>query len=128
MCLLLYFLLLFFPIQSLSARCSDHQKEVNLEERQRFNTAFPFLDTLEDVFTIDNEDGIYIGEILNCSTSGIKHGWGEMRWANGTLYGPNNIFYYSEGDRYYGQWNLDLQEGTYFTVGQKIKKTQAKKN
>ena len=113
MCLLLYFaLLLFFPIQSLSARCSD-QNEVNLEERQRFNTAFPFLDTLEDVFTIDNEDGIYIGEIFNCSTSGIKHGWGEMRWANGTLYGPNNIFYYSEGDRYYGQWNLDLQEGKY---------------
>ena len=104
------FLLLFFPIQSLSGGCSD-QKEVNLEERQRFNTAFPFLDTLEDVFTIDNEDGIYIGE-LNC-TSGIKHGWGEMRWANGTLYGPNNIFYYSEGDRYYGQWNLDLQEGKY---------------
>ena len=112
MWLLYYFLSLFPAIQSLSAGCSD-QKEVNLEERQRFNTAFPFLDTLEDVFTIDNEDGIYIGE-LNCtSASGFKHGWGEMRWANGTLYGPNYIFYYSEGDRYYGQWNLDLQEGTY---------------
>ena len=108
-----FLLLIFCPtiIQSDSG-CSNQQNEVNLEERKRFNNAFPFLDTLEDVFTIDNEDGIYIGELFNCS-SRIKHGWGEMRWANGTLYGPNNIFYYSEGDRYYGQWNLDLQEGKY---------------
>ena len=34
-----------------------------------------------------------------------------MRWANGSLYGPNNIFVYSQGDRYYGQWHKDHQEG-----------------
>ena len=109
-----FFLLLTFclTIVQSDSGCSNQQNEVNLEERKRFNNAFPFLDTLEDVFTMDNGDGIYIGELFNCS-SGIKHGWGEMRWANGTLYGPNNIFYYSEGDRYYGQWNLDIQEGTY---------------
>ena len=34
-----------------------------------------------------------------------------MRWANGSLYGPGNIFIYSQGDRYYGQWAEDRQEG-----------------
>ena len=34
-----------------------------------------------------------------------------MRWANGSLYGPSNIFVYSQGDRYYGQWVKDRQEG-----------------
>ena len=58
---------------------------------------------------LQSPDGDYVGE-LNCS-SGFRQGWGEMRWANGSLYGPNNIFVYSQGDRYYGQWDMDRQEG-----------------
>ena len=53
--------------------------------------------------------GDYVGE-LNCS-SGYRQGWGEMRWANGTFYGPGNIFIYSQGDRYFGQWIQNKQEG-----------------
>ena len=34
-----------------------------------------------------------------------------MRWANGTFYGPGNIFIYSQGDRYFGQWIQNKQEG-----------------
>ena len=45
-----------------------------------------------------------------------EQGWGEMRWANGTLYGPNDVFYYSNGDRYYGQWSMDLQEGNVLLI------------
>ena len=49
--------------------------------------------------------------------SGIsRQGWGEMRWANGTLYGPGNIFIYSQGDRYFGQWIRNKQEGMYLTL------------
>ena len=58
---------------------------------------------------LQSPDGDYVGE-LNCS-SGFRQGWGEMRWANGSLYGPGNIFIYSQGDRYYGQWVEDRQEG-----------------
>ena len=45
-----------------------------------------------------------------------EQGWGEMRWANGTLYGPDDVFYYSNGDRYYGQWSMDLQEGNVLLI------------
>ena len=34
-----------------------------------------------------------------------------FRWTNGTLYGPENQFYYSEGDRYLGEWRGGIQEG-----------------
>ena len=56
--------------------------------------------------------GDYVGE-LNCS-SGYRQGWGEMRWANGTFYGPGNIFIYSQGDRYFGQWIRNKQEGMFY--------------
>jgi hypothetical protein len=52
--------------------------------------------------------GNYTGQV---NRQGLKEGWGEILWSNGTLYGPNNIFYYSAGDKYFGQWKNDLQEG-----------------
>ena len=58
---------------------------------------------------VQDPDGHYVGEV-NCS-SGFREGWGEMRWANGSLYGPGNIFIYSQGDRYYGQWIQNRQDG-----------------
>ena len=33
------------------------------------------------------------------------------RWANGSRYGPGNIFFYTEGDRYLGQWEKNTQQG-----------------
>ena len=61
------------------------------------------------VWHVVSAKGDYVGE-LNCS-SGYRQGWGEMRWANGTFYGPGNIFIYSQGDRYFGQWIQNKQEG-----------------
>ena len=34
-----------------------------------------------------------------------------FRWRNGTLYGPEKQFYYSQGDRYLGEWRAGRQEG-----------------
>ena len=52
--------------------------------------------------------GNFTGQL---NREGLRDGWGEMVWANGTLYGPSNIFYYSSGDKYLGQWKDDVQEG-----------------
>ena len=41
----------------------------------------------------------------------IRHGWGKMSWANGTLYGSNWQFIYGEGDNYIGQWYNNEQYG-----------------
>jgi hypothetical protein len=43
----------------------------------------------------------------------MRHGWGEMYFRNGSLYGPGGIFIYGEGDRYVGQWQNNSQHGTY---------------
>ena len=113
-------ILLVLPIQSLKAtvECSNDKNPANFDEVQRFRTAFPFLSSFEEIFSVYSNDGTYIGEV-NCEKKSgylIKQGWGEMRWANGTLYGPNDVFYYSNGDRYYGQWNMDLQEGNFLVI------------
>ena len=34
-----------------------------------------------------------------------------FRWRNGTLYGPEKQFYYSQGDRYLGEWVAGAQQG-----------------
>ena len=75
-------------------------------ERKNSNIA---VHKLFNILVFQDPDGDYVGEV-NCS-SGFREGWGEMRWANGSLYGPGNIFIYSQGDRYYGQWVEDRQEG-----------------
>ncbi len=54
-------------------------------------------------------DGNYTGEL---DAWGRRHGWGEILWRNGTLYGPDNIFVYFDGDRYVGQWKNHTQNGT----------------
>lgn len=93
--------------------CND---EINLatgDAVERFELAFPFLSGRLSglkLWQLVMSQGDYVGE-LNCTASGFPHGWGEMRWANGTLYGPGNIFIYSDGDRYFGQWSNGLQEG-----------------
>ena len=90
-------------------------RKPNKAARERFEAAFPFLkgyNSSSDVWHVVSAEGDYVGE-LNCfESSGFRQGWGEMRWANGTLYGPGNIFIYSQGDRYFGQWIRDKQEGT----------------
>ena len=59
-------------------------------------------------------EGNYTGQV----EAGRRDGWGEMIWENGTLYGPGNIFYYSRGDRYFGQWEADRQSGLGTLVSQ----------
>ena len=43
----------------------------------------------------------------------IRHGWGKMSWKNGTLYGANLQFVYSDHDEYIGQWLDNIQHGNY---------------
>ena len=76
----------------------------------------PFLQgvvNIEDVCLVTFSEGNYTGELK----AGVRHGWGEMKWANGTLYGPGLIFYYTEGDRYLGEWVEGRQNGigTFFS-------------
>ena len=61
----------------------------------------------EDLCFVAFPDGNYTGEVKN----GSRHGWGEMKWKNGTQYGPDLIFYYSEGDTYLGEWVDGKQNG-----------------
>lgn len=44
------------------------------------------------VHSVQFTDGNYTGEL---DERGLRHGWGEMLWKNGTLYGPGGIFIYS---------------------------------
>lgn len=107
---MLLLLTLILELISFSHGCFDNASEAEAEALQRFHTAFPFLkQSVKQVWHVQTAKGDYIGQ-LNCS-SGFRHGWGEMRWANGTLYGPENIFIYSQGDRYFGQWVHDQQQG-----------------
>ncbi len=89
----------------------DLFQAANSEEVEAFKKTFPFLNLFDPgrVYKIETEDGIYVGQ-LNCET-GFREGWGEMSFNNGTLYGPGNIFYYSQGDKYFGQWLKNKQDG-----------------
>ncbi|XP_023331834.1 phosphatidylinositol 4-phosphate 5-kinase 5 [Eurytemora carolleeae] len=74
---------------------------------------FPFLETEIEtrkrrICNVELEEGNYTGMI---NEFGERDGWGEMRWNNGTLYGTENEFYYTEGDKYLGQWKQNLQQG-----------------
>ena len=60
------------------------------------------------VFAITLASGNYTGEL---DEKGLRDGWGEMYFKNGSLYGPGGIFIYGEGDRYVGQWQNDTQHG-----------------
>ena len=60
------------------------------------------------VFAIILPSGNYTGEL---DERGLRDGWGEMYFKNGSLYGPGGIFIYGEGDRYVGQWKNDTQHG-----------------
>ena len=59
------------------------------------------------VCVVETAEGNYTGQLRG----GLRHGWGEMRWRNGTLYGDTDQFYYSRGDRYLGQWEAGRQHG-----------------
>ena len=80
---------------------------------RHFREVFPFLNETEipndSIRFVEFPAGNFTGQVDDV---GLKEGWGEILWANGTLYGPDNIFYYSAGDKYFGQWRRDLQEGT----------------
>ena len=70
----------------------------------------PFLtkSELEKTGRVFYAEGNYTGAV---DDDGNRHGWGEMRWNNGSRYGPDDIFFYSSGDRYVGQWVDNVQEG-----------------
>ena len=72
----------------------------------------PFLSKseLEKTDRVLYAEGNYTGAV---DDEGRRHGWGEMRWNNGSTYGPDDIFFYSSGDRYVGQWVKNVQEGIY---------------
>ena len=36
-----------------------------------------------------------------------------FRWNNGSVYGPDDLFYYSTGDKYTGQWENNIQHGEF---------------
>lgn len=82
------------------------------EAQQRFRETFSFLKDHEiklfKIEAVDYRDGNYTGEVNDQKE---RHGWGEMYWKNGTVYGPGNIFIYSHGDRYVGQWLNNKQDG-----------------
>jgi hypothetical protein len=84
----------------------------HFETVQHFREVFPFLNdsAVPDhlIRFVEHPAGNYTGQM---SGDGLREGWGEILWSNGTLYGPNNIFYYSAGDKYFGQWMNDVQEG-----------------
>lgn len=88
------------------------------EAQQRFRETFSFLKDHEiklfKIEAVDYRDGNYTGEVNDQKE---RHGWGEMYWKNGTVYGPGNIFIYSHGDRYVGQWLNNKQDGigTFFS-------------
>ena len=102
-------LCLIFITLSFTEAC---QNVADQEAQKRFSEAFPFLEDFKNVWHVETVEGDYVGE-LNCTSEFLRNGWGEMRWANGTLYGPNNIFIYSQGDRYFGQWRQNKQEGNF---------------
>ena len=89
--------------------------EVQVGIVQHFRDVFPFVkDHIvpdDEIKYLSTSRGNYTGQLNEFSQ---KHGWGEMLWANGTLYGPADIFYYTLGDKYLGQWQKDLQEGIHW--------------
>lgn len=79
---------------------------------KHFRKVFPFLNESDvpdnSIRFVRYPSGNFTGQT---DSNGFKDGWGEILWSNGSLYGPSNIFYYSSGDKYFGQWKNDLQEG-----------------
>lgn len=81
---------------------------------ERFKHTFAFLKHTPAagkefrVHFVEFQDGNYTGEL---NPARQRHGWGEIYWRAGALYGPGQMFIYSEGDRYVGQWQNNLQHG-----------------
>lgn len=97
-------------INDLNTTCTTQVSE------EAWKELLPFLQgvvRIEDVCLVASAEGNYTGELKK----GVRHGWGEMSWANGTLYGPGLVFYYSVGDRYLGEWVEGQQDGigTFFS-------------
>ena len=90
----------------------EDEEETVVHFLEHFRKVFPFLNESQvpdhQIRYIQFPSGNYTGQLNEIEE---REGWGEMLWANGTLYGPNDIFYYSAGDKYFGQWKNDLQEG-----------------
>ena len=89
---------------------SPSSPSCSLVTEERWGEVADWLDGLasrESVYTQTGLEGNYTGQVVEER----REGWGEMRWNNGTLYGPDNIFYYSLGDRYLGEWLQGLQAG-----------------
>ena len=80
----------------------------------RFKQTFAFLQHTPDanrefrVHFVEFPDGNYTGELNHLRQ---RNGWGEIYWREGTFYGPGQMFIYSKGDRYVGQWQNNLQHG-----------------
>ena len=93
---------------------TEKQRETDKIAAQRFKETFSFLKNTTDatkkfrVHFVKFPDGNYTGEL---NAKGLRHGWGEIFWKTGILYGPGNIFIYSPGDRYVGQWKNHMQNG-----------------
>lgn len=95
----------------LCARATDEEETVE-HFVEHFRKVFPFLNDSQvqdhQIRYVQLPSGNYTGQLNEIEE---RDGWGEMLWANGTLYGPNDIFYYSAGDKYFGQWKNNQQEG-----------------
>ena len=80
-------------------------------EDDKWKELLPFLEdvvSVEDVCVVRTSEGNYTGQVVD---TGLRHGWGEMEWENGTIYGSKGQFYYSQGDKYLGEWRQGTQEG-----------------
>jgi len=100
-------LLAFHSLLSTTQQCDRKVAEAEWKD------LFPFLDLgiqsrFAEVCSKEFPEGSYTGML---APNGTRDGWGEIRWRNGTLYGPGNIFFYTTGDRYLGQWTNNLQQG-----------------
>ncbi len=95
----------------LCARATDEEETVE-HFVEHFRKVFPFLNDSQvpdhQIRYVQLPSGNYTGQLNEIEE---RDGWGEMLWNNGTLYGPNDIFYYSAGDKYFGQWKNNQQEG-----------------
>ena len=104
--------LIFLTFYSVALCATFENDSSHFETVKHFREVFPFLNdsTIPDhlIRFDESPSGNYTGQL---SVDGLRDGWGEILWANGTLYGPGNIFYYSIGDKYFGQWKNDSQEG-----------------
>ena len=103
-------ILLLVTLTLTSTVSADPVASCSLVTEERWAEVSVLLEGLVSRDTVCSQTGLegnYTGQLVE----GLREGWGQMRWNNGTLYGPGNIFYYSLGDKYLGQWRQGLQTG-----------------